>query len=49
LILVDVVRTSLGWPAAVFVPVLGIVAVLKCVLIVQAVKGGWPKYDSMWS
>ena len=49
LILVDVVRIGLGWPAAVFVPVLGIVAVVKCVLIVQVVKGGGPKYDSMWS
>ncbi len=45
LILIDVVRIALGWPVAVFVPVLGIVAVGKCVLVVQAVKSGGVKPD----
>jgi hypothetical protein len=43
LILVDVVRVRLGWPAAVFVPVLVIVAVVKCVLIARALVGPAPE------
>ncbi|NIT36383.1 MAG: hypothetical protein GTN49_07765 [candidate division Zixibacteria bacterium] len=49
LILIDVIRISLGWPAAVFVPVLGVVALGNCLLIVRAVKSGGPKSDLMWS
>jgi hypothetical protein len=43
LILIDVVRTRLGWPGAVFVPVLGVVAVVKCILIVRALAGAAPE------
>jgi hypothetical protein len=38
LVLVDVIRVKLGWPLSIFVPVLGMLAVFKVVLIVRAVN-----------
>jgi len=38
LVLVDVIRTKLGWPPVVFVPVLCVLAVFKIALIVRAVS-----------
>jgi hypothetical protein len=40
LVLVDVVRLKLGWPLVVFVPILCIMAAVKIVLIVRAVRNG---------
>jgi hypothetical protein len=39
LVLFDVVRVKLGWPATVFVPAVGVVAVITLIQIVRALRG----------